>query len=209
VAECAVVAFRHMLNDVKTVAKCIEAFKCDLKYLIGCFPSGSNSGIADKDPLTEAFNRLLAGLEDALKCALTMLKDMLTVFENGNMLWKGLNSETPSGGTDSASGLYTFVVEIQKNYNGAASKPVCNIADYAGAECDKPAFPLKDKGNAVMTDLGTKHKTAETVLYGATGNAGLRKDVEELLFKKNQAQTCYDALKSAYEAALAAKNGKK
>lgn len=207
VAECAVIAFRHMLNDVETVATCIEKYKCDLKFLIGCFPKGPNSGIADKDPLVEAFNKLLAGLEDALKCALQLLVDMLSVYENGNMLWKGLSSETPNGSAQPASGLYTYVSDIKNNFNGNAAKPDCSA--YKDADCNKPAFPLKDHGNALLIDITTDYNTAHTTLYGTNGSGGLRKDVEDLLFKKNQAQTCYDALKSAYEAALAAKNGKK
>lgn len=204
VAECSVTAFRHMLNDLQTVSCCIEQYKKYVFELIGKIPKGPNSGISDKDPLIESFNKLLAGLEEAFKCAIQLIKDMLVVLQNGEMLWKGLYILPNANQGVKNPSLYGFIADIQAEFNSDEGQPVCDATEFPGSSCSKPRFPLRDKGNAFLLGLESEQQAAWKKLYDSTNPNNLRDLLEKALQAKNQAQTCYDAVKAAYEAALAA-----
>ncbi len=202
VSECSVVAFRHMLNDLKTVSCCIEQYRNYVLNLLNTFPKGPNSGIADKDPLVDSFNKLLAGLEEAFKCAIQLVKDMLVVLQNGEILWKGLYILPNSNQDVKNPSLLGLIADIQAEFNGDKGQPVCDAAEFPGSACDKPSFPLRDKGNAFLLSLEADQQAAWDKLYEGTNS--LRAKLDGALQAKNQAQTCYDALQAAYQAALAA-----
>ncbi|MCB0575233.1 MAG: hypothetical protein KDC61_11790 [Saprospiraceae bacterium] len=202
VSQCSVVAFRHMMNDLVTVSCCIEKYRNYINGLFSAFPKGPNSNISDKDPLVESFNKLLTGLEDAYKCAVQLIKDMLLVLQNGEMLWKGLYLlPQPTQGVKDPS-LLNFLDDILNEFNDDKGQPACDAAEFLGSSCSKPSFPLSDNNNAFLKSLEDEQKAAWNKLY--TGTNSIRSQLENTLQAKNQAQTCYDAINTAYQAALAA-----
>jgi hypothetical protein len=202
VSECSVNAFRHMLNDLKNVSCCIEQYRNYVLNLLNTFPKGPNSNIPDKDPLVESFNKLLAGLEEAFKYAIQLVKDMLLVLQNGEMLWKGLYT-LPNNNQDVKNpSLFSFIFDIQSEFKGDEGQPVCDATEFPGSSCSKPNFPLRDNGNEFLLSLETGQKAAWEKLY--KGSDSLRARLESALQAKNQAQTCYDAIQTAFQAALAA-----
>jgi hypothetical protein len=179
----AVDAYRWMLLDLETVAKCTEALKIYIKELMDTFPTTLDA----KDPVREAYQKLLDCLSAAMLQIAEALALLLAALEKVELLWKGVGDP----------GLSKYLSQLAEYFCTATPKPEY----YPPCEynCDKPIFPLSDNKNTYYT---TTMDACESV---AGDLAELKTALDEAQRDKNTKQTCYDALKAALTAAQAAK----
>ncbi len=175
-------AFLHLLSDLKMVACCIESLKSKV-------PAGNKT---PGNAVSDACEKLAAALADAMKCAEAVIKAMLETYEKGQKLLKGVGDP----------GLYKSLCIVHDHFTAPGPTPDhTTCADCSDAE--KPVFPLDEKQPGFYKDVADGCAQADIDLAAAL--LALQAAQKE----KNKQQTCYDALKAAYDAAVAAKACKK
>ncbi len=188
-AECTVEAFKNMVNDVKTLAKCLEALKAYTDQLKACL-----STMDPADPLMAGLTDLIKTIDAAYECAKEVLTEMLQVLKDAQGIYSQIKPNF---------GLEEILRDMETSFKKGTKKP---YYDYAGSwspcpEPIKPAWPLKDHKDtyyeAIKADLGV----VQACLYDARG---LREIMNNETQSANEALSCFNSLEAALKAAQTA-----
>ncbi len=185
-ASWTVEAFKNMVSDAKTLAKCLEALKAYADKLKACL-----STMDAADPLMAGLAELIKTIDAAFECAKVVLAEMLQVLKDAQTIYSQLKPD---------NGLEETLREIEKSFKTGAVK---KYYDYSGswAPCpmpEKPGFPLKVSKVDYYDNLEKDLAAVTNCLYGV---GGIRKTMEDETKAANDALACYNELDAALKAA--------
>ncbi len=188
-ADCTVEAFKNMVNDTKTLAKCLEALKAYADQLKSCL-----STVDAADPLMVGLSDLIKVIDAAFDAAKTVLAEMLQVLKDAQGIFSQIKPN---------NGLEETLREIEASFKKVTKK---SYYDYSGswAPCPepvRPAFPLKDNKDPYYELIYSDKAVVTACLYDRDG---LRDIMETETQTANEALACYNALDAALTAAKAA-----
>ena len=87
-AACTVEAFKNMVNDAKTLAKCLEALKAYADQLKACLSTMDAS-----DPLMVGLTELIKTIDAAYECAKAVLVEMLQVLKDAQTIFSQIKPD--------------------------------------------------------------------------------------------------------------------
>lgn len=188
-AECTVEAFKNMVNDVKTLAKCLEALKAYADQLKSCL-----STMDPADPLMAGLADLIKTIDAAYECAKAVLTEMLQVLKDAQTIFSQLKPDF---------GLEETLREMESSFKKGIRK---DYYDYSGTwspcpEPVKPAFPLKGFKGGYYEMLSDDLSDVTACLYDLRG---LRDIMNDETKAANEALACLNSLEAALTAANAA-----